>query len=202
MNKNLSAADGNLRFRKVPDDLFILIVGICEFCPLVGKKGFVGGGVISLFDLYSVFKSRVVSFIYVADVPVYPAVSRVIGRSALADVNIGVSCVINGFIGGDNRRAAAESKVDFFAHGVVYNAVLRRDGNAARNAGERFGQLARNVGFVRRNGKIALGGVACAGFKRVFAVGARLKRHGINGGSRGFGLVRFPDGSHAVVGSS
>ena len=199
MNKNLSAADRNLRFRKVPDDLFILIVGIYEFCPLVGKKGFVCGRVISLFDLYSVFKSRVVSLIYVADIPVYPAGSRVIGRSSLADVNIGVSFVINSFIGGDNWRAAAESKVYFFAHGIVDHAVFRRDGNTARNAGKRFCQLARDVGFVRRNGEVALGSIAGAGFKGVFAVGACLKRHGIYGSARGFGLVRFPDGGYAVV---
>ena len=202
MNKNLSAADRNLRFRKIPDDLFILIVGIYEFCPLVGKKGFVCGRVISLFDLYSVFKSRVVSLIYIADIPVYPAGSRVIGRSSLADVNIGVSCVINSFIGGDNRRAASESKVYFFAHGIVDHAVFRRDGNTARNAGERFGKLARNVGFVRRNGKIALCRVACTGFKGVFAVGARLKRNGIYGGSCGFCPVSFPNGGYAVVAAS
>ena len=201
VNKNLSAADGYLWLRKLTFDFFVLIVGIVKLRAFVGKQSFILHNGISRSYGNFVFQRGRITFSYVSDIPVDFACGAIPSRSSLADVNIGVSCVINGFFGCYNRRAA-ESKVDFFAHGVVYNAVLRRDGNAARNAGERFGKLARNIGFVRRNGEIALGGVACAGFQRGFAVGARLKRHGINGGSRGFGLVRFPNGGYAVVAAS
>ena len=198
VNKNIAAADNNLRLSEFLFSVFSLIILIAEGCLFVGKELF------ALLNLYAVpygdliFNGGVVALVYIADLPFKGAGLRIIADFALAVINIRFASVISGLIGG-KFRLPAKYKLNLFAHNIAYLAVLCGDGDASRNFFKCGFQLARNIGFIIRNGKIALCGVAGAGFKHLFALRTRLQSNGVDGSARRFCPVCFPNGSFTKV---
>lgn len=148
MDQDVAAAHGDLGNREGAHGILTQVVLIAEGGLFIGVQHLIGGGTVALLNGNLVLHDGVVALTDAADRPVDPASNGIVSGTALADIDVRLTGVIDRLVGGDDRGGTGEAQLDLLAHGIGHGAVGGGDGDAAGDGSEGGFELRSNVRLI------------------------------------------------------